>query len=67
MDLITRADRPSSLHKDVISRCLRTEIQCLESLLKTLEQSEWPKDDYIQESLKFSCSNLKDLTRYLSN
>ena len=65
--MLQTVPRPSSLHKDFVSRSLDAEVQFLEDLLRKVEQSEWPEDSYIRESLKISMSNIKGLIKYLSH
>ena len=67
MELIQSVKKPSSLNKDFVCRCLKSEAQFLLGLLKTAEQSERPEDEYIEEALKISVGNLKGLIKFLSS
>jgi hypothetical protein len=67
MELLQSAKKPSSLHKNFVCRCLQSEAQFLLGLLKTAERSEWPEDEYIEEALKISVMNLKELVSYLAH
>ncbi len=67
MGMVQSSIRPTSLHRNFVSRCLKSEIQSLQGLLKILEQSEWPGENYIVKFLRVTDVNFKDLIRYLSN
>ena len=67
MELIQSVKKPTSLHKDFVRRCLRSEAQFLLGLLKNAERSEWPEDSYIEEALRMAIDNLKGLRKYLSH
>lgn len=61
MELTQSIKNPSILHKNFVCRCLRSEVQVLLGLLKNAEQSERPEDAYIEEVLKMSVGNLREV------
>ena len=67
MEAIKSVSIRRRLNKDFASRCLKMEIQCLQGLLKNVENQEWPGDSYMTESLKMSMVNLEGLIKFLSH